>query len=119
MGTILLVDDSTFMRSLYRVLLEQSALTIVGEASNGVEGVDAYKEHNPDVVVMNIRMPVLDGISVTEKIMAYDPDAAIVICSGNAQEEKIIEAKQAGAVDYITKPFQRDSFLQAVTAPVE
>jgi two-component system chemotaxis response regulator CheY len=119
MGDILLVDDAKFMRNLYRALLEDEQLTVVAEASNGVEGVDAYKEHDPDVVVMNIRMPVLDGIGATEEITSYDPGAAVVICSGNRQEAKMKEAVEAGAADYVTKPFQQASFLKAVTDSLE
>ncbi|MFC7059216.1 response regulator [Halovenus salina] len=119
MREVLLVDDAKFMRNLYRALLEETPVTVVAEATNGVEGVDAYKEHDPDVVVMNVRMPVLDGIDATEEIVAYDPDATVVICSGNRQEEKMRAAVEAGAADYLTKPFQRDGFLNAVTGPNE
>lgn len=119
MGEVLLVDDATFMRNLYRALLDETAATVVAEATNGVEGVDAYKQHDPDVVVMNIRMPVLDGIEATEEIVAYDADATVVICSGNRQEEKMKAALEAGAVDYLTKPFQREGFLEAVTGPLQ
>jgi two-component system chemotaxis response regulator CheY len=119
MGDVLVVDDSRFMRNLYAELLSEEPVTIVAEATNGVEGVDHYKEHDPDVVVMNIRMPVRDGIEATEEIVAHDPNAAVVICSGNRQEEKMKAAVTAGAEDYITKPFQRDQFVSAVLDPLD
>lgn len=119
MGEVLVVDDSRFMRNLYAELLSEEPVTIVAEATNGVEGVDHYKEHEPDVVVMNIRMPVRDGIEATEKIIADDPDATVVVCSGNRQQKKMKEAVAAGAEDYITKPFQRDQFVSAVLDPLD
>lgn len=119
MRGVLLVDDAKFMRNLYRALLEDAGIPVVAEATNGVEGVDAYREHDPDVVVMNIRMPVLDGISATEDIVAADPDATVVICSGIRQEEKMKAVVAAGASDYVTKPFQREQFLSAITEHLE
>jgi two-component system chemotaxis response regulator CheY len=119
MPEVLIVEDATFMRNLYRELLADTPVTIVEEATNGVEGVDFYKEHTPDVVVMNIRMPILDGIEATEQIIEYDPDATVVMCTGNRQQAKMKEAVEAGASDYITKPFQRGQFISAVRDATE
>lgn len=114
MTRLLVVEDTKFMRSLYREILDDEPFDIVAEAENGAEGVDAYNEHDPDLVVMNVRMPVLDGIGATEQILAEDPDATVVICTGSHQEAKMREAAAAGAEDYVTKPFQRDAFVSAL-----
>jgi two-component system chemotaxis response regulator CheY len=114
MPTLLVVDDSTFMRNLVRVILEDEPIDIVAEAINGVAGVDAYKEHDPDLVVMNVRMPIMEGIEATEEIIEYDSDATVIICTGVRQQAKMKAAVRAGAEDYVTKPFQRDSFLAAL-----
>ena len=114
MGTVLVADDAQFMRNLYRVLLAETSTEVVADAANGHEAVQAYEEHDPDIVVMNVRMPILDGIAATEDITELDPDARIIICSGIRQEAKMKEAIQAGAFDYVTKPFQRTHFLAAI-----
>lgn len=119
MGRVLVVDDSKFMRRLYVELLEQSPLEVIAEATTGVEGVDAYREHDPDLVVMNIRMPILDGIEATEEILSEDPDATVVVCTGIKQEEKMKAALAAGATTYITKPFQRENFVAALVAKLD
>lgn len=119
MPEVLVVEDATFMRNLYQELLSEEPVTIVAEATNGVEGVDYYKQHDPDVVVMNIRMPILDGIGATEEIIEYDPDATVVICTGNRQQAKMQKAVEIGASDYITKPFQRGQFVKAVIGALE
>ena len=119
MARILVVDDAKFMRKLYEAILEDEPHELVATASNGTEGVDAYEEHDPDVVIMNIRMPILDGIEATDEITDRDPDATVVICSGNQQEEKMKAAIRAGASDYVTKPFQREGLLTAIQNAVD
>jgi two-component system chemotaxis response regulator CheY len=115
MVTLLVVDDMEFMRNLLNVILEEASdMRVVATGNNGTEGVSLYKEHDPDVVLMNIRMPIQDGISATDDITDYDPDATVIICSGNRQEAKMREAIEAGASDYVTKPFQKEALLDVI-----
>jgi len=110
---VLLVDDSDFMRNLLREILEEN-FEIVGEAENGVEAVELYREHDPDLVMMDIVMPIRDGIEATNEITGSDPDANVIMCTSVGQEEKMKNAVKAGADGYITKPFQKPNVLEAI-----
>ncbi|MEA1930931.1 chemotaxis protein CheY [Halohasta litorea] len=110
---VLIADDSEFMRNLLREILEGD-FEIVGEAENGVEAVDLYKEHNPDITMMDIVMPIRSGIEATDEITSNDSDAKIIMCTSVGQEEKMKEAIKAGASGYITKPFQKPNVLEAI-----
>jgi two-component system chemotaxis response regulator CheY len=110
--TVLIADDSEFMRNLLREILEEDH-EILGEAENGVEAVDLYDEAEPDLVMMDIVMPIRDGIEATAEIKDDDPDANVIMCTSVGQEEKMKAAVRAGADGYITKPFQKPSVLQA------
>ena len=110
---VLIVDDSDFMRNLLREILEDE-YRIVGEAENGVEAVELYGETNPDLVMMDIVMPIKDGIEATAEITERDPSANVIMCTSVGQEEKMKRAIKAGAEGYITKPFQKPSVLEAV-----
>ena len=110
---VLLVDDSEFMRNLLREILE-GEFDIVGEAENGVEAVELYKEHAPDLVMMDIVMPIRDGIEATAKIKQLDGGANVIMCTSIGQEEKMKKAVKAGADGYITKPFQKPSVMDAI-----
>ena len=115
MANILIVDDSQFMRKLLRRILEgQSGYTIVGEAENGVEAVQLFKELQPDVVMMDIVMPIKDGISATAEIKQINSKAKVVMCTSVGQEEKMKQAIKAGADGYITKPFQGPKVIEAL-----
>ena len=94
---VLIADDSEFMRNLLREILEEDH-EIVGEAENGVEAVELYEEKNPDLVMMDIVMPIRDGIEATAKIKDADPEATVVMCTSVGQEEKMKEAVKAGSV---------------------
>jgi two-component system chemotaxis response regulator CheY len=111
--TVLVVDDSAFMRNLLTQLLEDEH-EVVGEAENGVEAVEMYRELDPDVVTMDIVMPIRDGIEATTEIKSSDPGASVIMCTSVGQEEKMREAIEAGADGYITKPFQKPNVLQAI-----
>lgn len=113
-GRLLLVDDLAFMRTVLREHLEAVGMEIAGEAENGKRAVDLYKEIRPDGVVLDITMPVMDGIQALHRIRDYDPHAVVVICSALGQEQKIIEAIQAGAKDFVVKPFTRERIVSAV-----
>ncbi|MFC3476257.1 chemotaxis protein CheY [Halobacterium litoreum] len=111
---VLLVDDSEFMRNLLREILEEE-FEIADEAENGVEAVEMYKEYEPDLVMMDIVMPIRDGIEATSEIKEYDGSAHIIMCTSIGQEEKMKKAVKAGADGYITKPFQKPSVMDAIS----
>jgi len=111
--SVLVVDDSAFMRNLLKQLLEDDH-EVVGEAENGVEAVELYHELDPDVVTMDVVMPIRNGIEATAEIKGDDPDASIIMCTSVGQEEKMREAVKAGADGYITKPFQKPNVLEAI-----
>jgi len=111
--TVLIADDSEFMRNLLREILEEDH-EIVAEAENGVDAVERYEELNPDLVMMDIVMPIRDGIEATAQIKKGDPSATVIMCTSVGQEEKMKEAVRAGADGYITKPFQKPSVIQAI-----
>ncbi len=113
MAKVLTVDDAMFMRTMLRRILEPEGFEVV-EAEDGAHGVEAYKEHQPDVVLMDVTMPNMDGIEATRAIKAVDPNARIIICSALGQEATVIKATEAGACDYVTKPFQPQQVLEAV-----
>jgi len=110
---VLIADDSEFMRNLLREILDGD-FDIVGEAENGVEAVDLYNEHDPDIVMMDIVMPIRSGIEATDEITDNNPDAKVIMCTSVGQEEKMKEAIKAGASGYITKPFQKPNVLEAI-----
>lgn len=111
---ILIVDDAAFMRMMLKNILTQNGYEIAGEASNGLEAVTLYKELKPDLVTMDITMPEMDGITAVKEIKKLDPEAKIIMCSAMGQQAMVIESIQAGAKDFVVKPFQPDRVLEAV-----
>ncbi len=111
---ILIVDDAQFMRKLLADILKKGGYEICGEASNGDEAVKLYKELSPDLVTMDIVMPDKSGIDAIREIISYDPNAKIVVVSAMGQQPLVLEAIQAGAKDYIVKPFQPSRVLEAM-----
>lgn len=109
---LLVVDDSLFMRQMLKNLLPKDKYEIIGDASTGREAVDKYKELNPDIVTMDITMPDMDGMTAVRKIVGEDPSAKIVMCSAMGQKPMVKEAIEAGAVDFIVKPFDKDKALK-------
>ncbi len=106
MATILIVDDSKTSRKMLRTLLEQAGHTVADEAVNGEEGLQKYKELRPDIVTMDITMPVLDGIEALKSIIAEDKDAKVIMVTAAGQKNKIVEAVKYGAAEFIAKPFE-------------
>ena len=102
------------MRMMIKDILTKNGYTIVGEAENGQKAVEKYNETKPDLVMMDITMPEMDGIQALKKIKATDPNAAIIMCSAMGQQAMVIESIQSGAKDFIVKPFQPDRVLEAV-----
>ena len=113
---VLVVDDAAFMRMMVKDILSKNGYEVVGEAENGM--VEQYQELNPDLTTMDITMPEMDGISAVNEIKKSDPNAKIVMCSAMGQQAMVIEAIQAGARDFIVKPFQADRVLEAVRKAV-
>jgi len=111
---LLVVDDAIFMRSMIRDIFARSPFVIAGEAENGAEAVRLYKEKRPDITTMDIVMPVMDGITALKEIMKFDPQARVVMCSALGQESLIAESIEAGAKDFIVKPFQPNKVLRVV-----
>lgn len=111
---VLIVDDAAFMRMMIKDVLAKNGFEVVGEAENGIKAVEKYTELKPGLVIMDITMPEMDGIEAVKKIRAIDPDAKIIMCSAMGQQAMVIEAIQAGAKDFIVKPFQPDRVVEAV-----
>jgi two-component system chemotaxis response regulator CheY len=112
--TILLVDDATIIRIMLKKILEGAGYNVVGEAANGQEAIDKYKELKPGLVILDITMPEKNGIEAAREIRAFDGSATIIMCSAMGQQSYVIEAIQAGARDFIVKPFANDRVLEAV-----
>jgi two-component system chemotaxis response regulator CheY len=112
--TVLVCDDAIFMRTMISDILSQAGYEIVGEAETGVEAIDKYKQLKPDLVTMDIVMPDLGGIEAVREIMKFDSAARILMCSAMGQQALVVEAIQAGARDFVVKPFQPSRVLEAV-----
>ncbi len=106
MARILVADDASFMRQMIREIIESEGHEVIAEASDGVEAVEAYQEHRPDLVMMDIVMPRRSGIDAVRGLVQMDPNACVVMCSALGQESLVTEALQAGAKDFIVKPFK-------------
>ena len=111
---ILICDDAAFMRMMIKDILNKNGYTVVGEAENGAKAVEKYAELKPDLVLMDITMPEMDGIQALKKIKEADPSATVIMCSAMGQQAMVIESIQSGAKDFIVKPFQADRVLEAV-----
>lgn len=114
MSKILIVDDAIFMRKVIRDLLTENHYTDLLEAGSGKEAVELFNEHRPDLVIMDITMPVYDGIETVKMIRKISENAKILMCSAMGQEGMVREALKHGAKDFIVKPFKPDRMLQAV-----
>ena len=111
---ILICDDAAFMRMMIKDILTKNGYNIAGEAENGAKAVEKYAELKPDLVLMDITMPEMDGIQALKKIKEADSSALVIMCSAMGQQAMVIESIQAGAKDFIVKPFQADRVIEAV-----
>jgi len=111
---ILIVDDAAFMRMMIKDVLTKNGIEVIGEAENGAKAIEKYKELQPTLTIMDITMPEIDGIQAVKEIKKFDPSAKIIMCSAMGQQAMVIEAIQAGAKDFIVKPFQADRVIEAV-----
>ena len=116
---VLIADDASFMRQMIREIIEPEGYEVVGEATNGVEAIERYAELNPDIVTMDIVMPKQSGLDAVKGILAQSPDAKVVMCSALGQESLVMEALQAGACDFIVKPFKADNVLATLAKTLE
>lgn len=115
---ILIVDDAIFMRMKLKDILEKSGFEVVAEAQNGVEAIEKYKSEKPDLVTMDITMPEMDGVSALKAIKQLDPKAKVIMCSAMGQQSMVMDAIQAGAMDFIVKPFDNDRVLQSLNKAI-
>ena len=111
---ILLVDDASFMRMMLKNILVGAGYEVAGEAENGVKAIEQFKALKPDLVIMDIIMPEMGGIDAVREIVKTQPAAKILMCSSMGQQSLVVEAIQAGAKDFIVKPFQPSNVLEAV-----
>lgn len=114
MARVLIVDDAAFMRMMLKDILTKNGLEVVGEAVNGLDGIEKYNELRPDLVTMDITMPEMDGITAVKEIKAAFPQANVIMCSAMGQQPMVIEAIQAGAKDFVVKPFQPERVMESI-----
>ena len=114
MTKVLIVDDAAFMRISIKNMLSKNGYEIVGEAENGVIGVELYKELNPDIVTMDITMPEMSGLDALKEITKFDPQAKVVMVSAMGQEAMVRDAIVSGAKGFIVKPFKEDGIIAAI-----
>lgn len=118
MAKILIVDDAAFMRKVIRDTLSKAGYTDMYEAVDGRDAVEKYSEIKPDLVLMDITMPNMDGLEALKAIRAKDGSASVVMCTAMGQEAMVVEAVQSGAKDFVVKPFKSDRLLKTVTTIV-
>jgi two-component system, chemotaxis family, chemotaxis protein CheY len=111
---ILIVDDLAFIKIVLRDIIEKAGFRVVGEASNGEEAISLYQDTRPDVVLMDITMPGMDGLTAMRKILELDAAARVIICSSVGQQQLMVQAIQLGARDFIVKPFQPQRVVSAL-----
>jgi two-component system chemotaxis response regulator CheY len=115
---IMICDDAAFMRMMIKDILTKNGYNVAAEAENGARAVEKYSEVKPDLVMMDITMPEMDGIQALKKIKEMDPSATVIMCSAMGQQAMVIESIQSGARDFIVKPFQADRVIEAVKKAV-
>ncbi|MDN4073428.1 response regulator [Fictibacillus terranigra] len=111
---ILVVDDAAFMRMMVKDILVKNGFEVCGEAGDGQQAVEKFKELAPDLVTLDITMPEMDGITALKEIKKVNPNAKVIMCSAMGQQAMVIDAIQAGAKDFIVKPFQADRVIEAI-----
>ncbi|MDD3719693.1 MAG: response regulator [Actinomycetota bacterium] len=112
--TILIADDALFTRMMLRNILAENGYNAVVEAETGTEAIWAYERWKPDLVIMDINMPEMDGMAAAKSILVTHPQANIIICSALGQKQLMMEALEGGVKDFITKPFQPNKVMEVV-----
>ncbi|MEW6554224.1 MAG: response regulator [Actinomycetota bacterium] len=113
-ATILIADDALFTRMMLRNILVENGFNAIVEAETGTEAIWAYERWKPDLVIMDINMPEMDGMAAAKSILVTDPQAKIIICSALGEKQLMLEALQGGVMDFITKPFQPEKVIEVV-----
>lgn len=113
-ANIMIVDDAAFMRMMLKDILTKNGFTVIGEAENGAVALKKYMELQPDLTIMDITMPEMDGLQAVKEIRKRNPQARIIMCSAMGQQSMVIEAIQSGAKDFVVKPFQAERVIEAV-----
>ena len=116
MKKVMICDDTMFMRTSLRMILERNGYEVVGEAENGKIGVEKYPELKPDIVTMDITMPEMDGIAAVKEIIAIDKNAKIIMISSMGQERIVVEAITAGAKNFVIKPFKEEFVIKTLSS---
>ena len=114
MAKIIVADDASFMRLMLKTLFQTAGYEVVAEAENGRDAIDKYEQYQPDLMTMDITMPVMDGIQAVREIISQFPHAKILMCSAMGQQQMVMDAIKAGAKGFIVKPFQTDKVLEQV-----
>ncbi|MHB1650876.1 MAG: response regulator [Desulfitobacteriaceae bacterium] len=114
-ASVMIVDDAAFMRMMLKDILTKNGFMVVGEAENGAISVDKYMDLKPNLTIMDITMPEMDGLQAVKEIRKRDPQARVIMCSAMGQQSMVIEAIQSGAKDFVVKPFQAERVIEAVT----
>lgn len=117
--TVLVVDDTLFMRDAMKAMLQETGFDVIGEAENGKQAIEQYFKLQPDVVTMDITMPVMSGLDATKEIIKDDPNAKICIVTALGQQKVILQALKNGAKDFITKPFERERLETTIRQMIE
>ncbi len=118
-GTVVIVDDSGMSRKILRDILEEEGYTVVAEATDGLEGVLAYKQYMPDIITLDITMPNLDGTGALKQIKEYDDDAKVIMITAAGQQNKVIEALKIGAEKFVTKPYDKEDIIKSINEMME
>ncbi|HVP19212.1 MAG TPA: response regulator [Spirochaetia bacterium] len=113
-ATILIADDLSFMRMIQKEILMERGYTVVGEASDGIEAVNKFQTLNPDLILLDITMPNMNGLEAMRRIFSINPKARVIMCSALGQQNLIVEAIRAGVKDFIVKPFKPERILSAI-----
>lgn len=116
---IVIADDLSFMRMVQKEILQERGYEVVAEACDGIEAVEKYIQHKPDVIILDITMPHMNGLEAMHKIFEYDKSAKIIICSALGQQQLIVEAIKAGVRDFIVKPFKPERVVSAIEKAVK
>ncbi len=112
--TVLITDDTAFMRMTLKNVIQKNGFEVVGEATDGEDAIVKYQELKPDLVTMDITMPKMDGITAIKHIITEDPNAKIIVCSAMGQKPMVIDALNAGAKDFLVKPFDAERVIEAL-----